>query len=237
VDDEILGPLGRAQRDEDAMSTGEPATAGPLHRPLDAQERAQVLDGLLQRLERDGSTTAASAPPPAVVPLSAARERNKTRWVGVAMVALAIAAALVLWIGRRDAGVQLPGYAITVLDGGAADVRSDPRAVDRTVVLRTGDRISLVVTPDRPATAAVAVWLLARGGGPSQLVRVDATVAPSGAVKLEGALDRWLKLAPGEWTIDVVVGPADRAPADAEAAQQDAQLRRASFRVRISPDG
>lgn len=242
MDDEILGPLGRAQRhDEDAMNA-EPGTVGSLHRPLDAQERARVLDGLLQRLdgERGLATSepaATSKPPAKAVPLAPVRERRGARWAGVTMLALALAAALVLWIGRRDATVQLPGYAITALEGGAADVRSDPRALDRTVVVGRGDAITVVVTPDRPAPAGLGVWLVARGAGPAQLVRVDAAIAPSGAVKFEGPLDRWLTLAPGEWTIEVVVGPADRAPVDADAAQRDPQLRRASFQVRFAADG
>jgi hypothetical protein len=229
VDAELLRALGRAQQrdEEDAMNTattGEQTNGAELQRPLDDRERAAVLDGMFEEIDRKAAVV-----PPA--------SRGRNRWIAIVGAAVAIAAALVLWIAwPRGSTIELPRYAITELRGGAAEVRSDPRALDRTLVLRRGDPIAVVVTPERPGTAALSIWLLAHGGGEPVMAKVDAMVASSGAVKIEGPIDRWLTLAPGEWTIDVLVAPADAAPTSADEAQRDAHVRRASFKVRIQPE-
>ncbi|MBC8074081.1 MAG: hypothetical protein IAG13_37520 [Deltaproteobacteria bacterium] len=153
--------------------------------------------------------------------------------------AVAIAAALVLWLAGPSSGSEdvLPGYAISTLRGGASAVRSDRTNVDRTLVLADdAQEIDVVVAPAQAVTGPVAVTLIAEASGrAAQLVAVDAAeISPSGSVRLRGPLSRFIALEPGTWQLWIVVTRADERPKSADAARDDATQRRVGFRVELA---
>jgi hypothetical protein len=240
VDDELLRALARTQKRHIGPDTPMDTTAdrvaptdslpAELIRPLDADERAGILDAVFARVDEDAGR---SKP----VSITAARSSSRGRVAAIAGGVLAIAAALVLWIALpRGVDPQLPYYALTELRGGASTMRSDPSALDRVLELRAGEPISLTITPERATSEPLVVDVIAEAEGrPASMARVPAQVSSNGAVRIRGALDEWLTLAPGDWDITVVVAPADRAPADAQAALADEGSRRVTFRVAIAP--
>lgn len=239
MDDELLRALGRAQRNPAAMQTTAPhdsASPAPvrddLTRPLDSAERALVLDALFAEIDVQRDPGPAETP---VVPAPEIRSRSRARLAGVIGAVVAIAAALVLWLGRPPASyAELPSYAMTELQGGVSAVRSDPSALDRVLDMRPGGKIQLVMTPAVPSKEPLVVDLVAQQeGAEDRMVRVTPEVSPSGAVRLTGVLTDLIALEPGPWTITVVVSPAAAAPDDPEAALSAAAGRRASFRIEL----
>lgn len=240
MDDELLRALARTHRSLEPSDqpmrahadtrTDRDGILETLIAPLDADERASVLDNVFAKI--DAGTAAHAEAPIAIA------KPSRGRTVGVLAVAVAIAAVLVLWLAQPrggGGGPELPSYALTELRGGAAEVRSDPGAIDRVLALQPGDSIALVLTPATATAGPLVVDLVAQAPGkPDVMARVDAQIAKSGAVRIEGPLDRFLALEPGEWQIWAVVSPADRAPTDAAAALDDASVRRVGFRVRLA---
>jgi hypothetical protein len=249
VDDELLRALARRQarsraENDPAMHTAtdesydESEGNDALMRPLDAAEREAVLDAVFSRL--DAGDVADSEPVGAVAPAIALESRRPSRGRLGAMLgaAVAIAAALVLWIARPGVrpGEALPDYAISTLHGGASTVRSDPTEVDRTLVLTDGAQsIDVVVAPAHAVTGPVAVTLIAEASDrPAQLVAVDsAEISPSGSVRLRGPLSKFIVLEPGTWQLWIVITRADDRPTSAEAARDDEAQRRVGFRVEL----
>jgi len=238
VDDELLRALGRehrrAEREADAAmaegtdTTAEPAFETDFFRPLSADERASVLDAAFERI--DAEQAGSSVEP-------AARASGRGRTIAVIGAALAMAAALVLWIARPQApSGTLPGYTLTTLRGGTSDVRSDPTQVNRELVLQ-GDRpIEAVLTPSKSIDGELAVTVVARStDGRRVFAPVDAAeISENGAVRLKGPLSRFARLEPGDWEVTLVVSPAGDRPEDAEVALSDPTLQRETFRVRLT---
>jgi hypothetical protein len=238
--DELLRALGRRERApvESPMSA-HAETNDAISRPFDTGEREALLDSVMARLS-DGDASKTDNPPAPVVEIASARKRSGTT-IAVAGVLALIAASLVLWLATRPPSGpvdELPRYAFTLARGGDASTRSATEP-DEELELHANDPIEFVVTPDEPHRSAIDVALLAEPvGGIGKLVPVpDATISPSGAVRLEGPLDRFVELAPGSWKLAVLVAAEGALPKDAEEARGpgDGRWQRAELRVIIVP--
>ncbi len=237
--DDLLRALARTQRDD--QGTGTPmqdvkATSGQTpapdrFAPLEPAERDALLDAVFARV--DARTPAGSVPPV----VGAQRPRRATA-IAMALI-VAVAAMAVLWLARPGTGgATLPSYALTELSGGASAVRAEPGAHDGELELLASDRIELTVTPAQAGPAALVVDLVAQAPGrPDVMARVPAEISASGAVRLEGPLDRFIALTPGSWQIWVVISPAADAPSGAQAALAAEHVRRVGFRVRLFDPG
>lgn len=210
-------------------------------RPFDTGEREALLDAVMARLsDGDASKTDNPPAPTPVVEIASARKRSGTTIMVAGVLAL-IAASLVLWLATRPPSGPvdaLPHYAFTVVRGGDASTRSATE-LDEELELHAHDAIEFVVTPDEPHRSPIAVALVAEPvGGHATLVTVpEATISSSGAVRLEGPLDGFVKLAPGSWKIAVIVAPEGALPKDATEARGpgDGRWQRAELRVMILP--
>src|SRR5690606_3932962 len=140
--------------------------ADVLLRPFDERERAALLDGVMAQL---GKGVTPSAPQPVVeekvVELDERRGRSPATFV--LALAIAAAAALVLWFvmqgPSRPPGPEvatLPTYAFTEMRGGIAKTRSGDET-PQEVELRADDEVDWVITPATPVRDAVEVALLA----------------------------------------------------------------------------
>ncbi len=242
--DELLRALGERQaRDPAAQPGADPVLAATMA-PFEGDERTRLLDGVLDALDGlEGPRTEGSSPgSPAVVELSSRRRSI----VPLAGAAVALAAAVVLWLGLRGpvapaADAALPPYAATRLDGGTATMRSLD-APPSVLSLRPDAALDWILTPRSPVRAPVgAVILAVAPDQPGVLIEPRGLeVSAEGVVRITGAAAEVLPLAPGRWSITVVLGPPHALPhtaAEAEAeATTDAQAwSRVSFEVNILP--
>jgi hypothetical protein len=234
--DDLLSVLGRKQR-EDLDREGEPSSEDDmLVRPFDADERAAILDAVFERV--DQPALAAEQPGPSnVVPFRARRGAL----VG-SLLTLAAAAAVVWWVwpAEPEQIAMVPAYTFSQLDGGVAEVRSDPSsATDTELRLRPNSTIHWVLTPAEPIQGPVGVALLATSDtGSTQFApHLEVEVSPQGAMRLRGRLDEHVALAPGSWTVTLFIAPPDHLPSSADAARDDpARWRSLSLRVIIVAD-
>jgi hypothetical protein len=237
VDDELLRALARTQSrhagsDAPMNTTADPvAHAGPLPselvRPLDAAERAAILDAVFANVDGASSTP---------TDIASARASRPGRFVALVGAAIALAAAFVLWVAipRRD-DARLPSYELTELRGGASTVRSTTSDTDRRLELQRGDTIELTLTPATAIDVPLVVDVVAEStDGMARIARVPARVSPSGAVRLEGALDAWLPLELGEWRITVSVASAEDAPSTVDDALVGDARARVTFWVNLA---
>lgn len=243
-------PLDRlAGRQRQMEGTPDPPTAerlGGLLEPLEDAERDDIIGGALARLAgeaeiaaEDDSGAWAEAeqagpdepeaqgdPPDAgdtgdVVPIG----RGRPAWVRpVFAAAVAIAAALVLWLVIRpgdDGGLQppLPSYSATRLHGGAMTMRSSDDGLAEPLSLTADDRIDWLFTPEAPVRVPVAAAILAVGPDSEVFRRVDgAEVSSEGVVRIRGALSETVPLSAGAWRITVLIGNPDAMPTSAAQA-------------------
>lgn len=244
MSDDLLSMLGRKQR-KDLEDGGEPSSEDDaLARPFDADTRAAILDEVFARVDE-----AAAAPEPAepsrVVQLP---PRSRRALIGIP---LAVAAALALLWGSRpkpspepnELVAMVPTYTFTKLEGGIATRRSEPEPTPAAAVpeleLRASSTIDWVLTPAQPTQGPIGVALLARSdAGATQLVpRVAAEISPQGAVRLRGRLDALLDLAPGGWTLTLLIAAPDRLPTRVDAVDDEpAPWRSLAIRVIIVAD-
>ncbi len=236
MDDELLRALARTQSrhagsDVPMDTTADPvAHAGPLPselvRPLDAAERAAILDAVFANV--DGTSSAPTH-------IASARASKPGRLAAFVGAVIALAAALMLWLAiPRGDDAQLPSYELTELRGGRSSMRSSTSGTDRRLELQRGDTIELTLTPETAVGIPLAVDLVAESAdGTSRIARVPAQVSPSGAVRLEGTLDAWLPLDPGDWEITVSVASAQGAPSTVDDALESEARARVTFRVSL----
>lgn len=170
----------------------------------------------------------------------AAPERSRS-WRVVLGPLVAVAAALVLWwtltpsdVGPDDRG--LPGYAISRLEGGAAEVRGDSSS--ESLVVRPDSVIDWVFTPERPVSGPLVVVLRATSRERSAVVdaRVDARISAQGGIRLQGSLADHIALTPGEWTMKVLVGRSG-APPDELSPAAPSTWQLVEFALIIAPSG
>lgn len=210
--DELLNALGRLEREQRAAAAQR--DDDPLVRPLAADEREALLNGVLGRLQ----TPASAASPSNVVALA---PRRRARWLaGLGSLAAAAAVAIVLLRGGGEPALDLPAYAL-VRGGDAASRSHDSPPSPAPLRLRADSPVDLVLAPATPVAGPVDVRLVAsQGGGNSRWISGDATVSSDGVVRLRGQA-AW-GLTPGRWQLAVIVGRPDRLPADLAAWERAA---------------
>ena len=230
-DDEILHALGEDLRDrDDRLSRGEAPEA--LAQLLSNDERSSVLDAAFARLdagddanedEPEGPDTekADDAPSDNVVPLANAERRGRGTAIAVTIAVIAAAAMVLLWLGMprspdRDPGLiaSIPTYSVTNLSAGQATDRADASPTDR-IELRPNGKLDVTLTPKTPFRGALGVAIVARrDGGSAVFARLSegVQISDNGGIRLRGPLDRFVVLTPGEWTLELLIGPPEALP-------------------------
>lgn len=251
--DELLRALGKRQAEPPPGLGDDPEEAradevAALLQPFEGEERAALLDGVLDQLDQldrepagaEAEPTGAeaeAAPPPVEL---ASRRRSSWPWLGVVT---AMAAAVLLWLGLRrpdatTADGALPPYSATRLDGGTATMRSKAADPSSSITLAPEASIDWVLTPRSPVRTPVgAVILASTPGQPAQLVRPAALeVTAEGVVRLSGPLSEVLPLPAGTWSLTVLVGAPETLPRTAAEAEAGAvrAWSRVSFEVKIT---
>jgi len=221
MEDDLLQMLGEDLRDRrDRVERGD--APAELHDSLGVEEQEAVLDATFDQLH--SQQPAESSELAEVVPMAPRRERA----TGIAVVGalLAVAAAVLLWWGlprtNSDAEVvvSLPRYVVTLLHAGEASHRSAPEAALAWIELAPDGPIELMLTPTTPVREPLAVVLVARRVGEAPtLVRLSegVEISANGGVRISGRLDRFVTLAAGSWTLEILVGPPTVLPEDGSA--------------------
>ncbi|MFO0758825.1 MAG: CHAT domain-containing protein [Byssovorax sp.] len=209
-DPELLALAEALRKDRDPIAA--------LLRPLDGAAADRAVSRALEAA-RAGRNGAEKAEGVKVVALP--RRAPAPRWVllaAAAMVGLAAAAALT--IGRPRA-VDRTAYSLEVK--GDADQRGDdPASASRPVRLRPATRLSIRLTPQKPARDKSVRVLLVREGKARLLDRVAHAVTPDGAIVIEGPAREVLGDQPD--------GPAELVLVVGRAVPDDEAL------LRIAPD-
>ncbi len=256
MDDELLRGLGRHQREDlERSEVGWDAT-DELLEPFDDETRERMLDAVFERVdaapEAEAEPVASAEPPeppsrpPAPVIELAARRPGRIGVVGGLLVAAAAAAVLVIWWSRGTtlesdrAVAMLPEYTTSQLRGGAASHRSEPNSKLDSVSLGARDELDWVITPAEPVAGPITLALLAvpEVGQAIFVPEVRAEISGPGAIRLRGRLDGFVDLAPGSWTLTLMIAPPGQLPVSLEQARssEPAAWQRASVRVTIIPD-
>lgn len=215
--DELLRALGKRQRELDEGPS-------PLADAVGGDAGEALLDDLFGALDAKASKPAeAESKPDNVATVTELPRRRSALWATAAVV-LAAAAALVLWFGTRAPDLPaLPTYTAVAIAGGPASVRGDHDAVAAKLqLLSPSDNVRLEYAAAAPVKQSLAVSLLARpaSGDPIFATASAAEISPSGSVRLQGPLSRFIQLEPGSWTVEVIITPAEAAPTSAEDAAQ-----------------
>jgi hypothetical protein len=249
--DDPLRVLGEAQREADAIPSDDSPMSAELENllePFDGDERAQLLDGVFARLdsgeaspetELDAEEDADAEPVATPIDLAAERKSRRSAWIGVAV---AVAAALLLWFGlsRGPSGPQpsgLPAYGITQLEGGPKTMRSDDEGVPTRLELSAEDRIEVVITPASPVKTKVAAAVLAvpEGGGEPIYAPLTAEVVPeTGVVRIAGPLRDFVQLSPGSWHLTVLIGAPNALPTTPDEAMNAGPWERVELDLVVS---
>lgn len=223
MSDELLRRLGEdLARRRERVEEGE----GPpeLVSPLTTDERESVLDGAFARLAEEPKEPEVPQEPEVdrVVPMTPKEERERSPVIAIVGVVLAVAAALLLWWGTQrpepepELIAALPEFSISRLAAGPATHRAGDDEIPESIELRPDDRIELTLTPAQPVREPVGLVIVARGaeGGPPILVRPErgVQVSPNGAIRIQASLSSLVTLSPGEWTLELLVGPTARLP-------------------------
>lgn len=202
IHDSLLSALGQEQRDAD--EAGESLEIPPL------DDAAGLLDAVFDEVDARDAKQEREAP------IELSERRSAAVWI---VPLVAVAAALVLWLGLRSEQSVAPPYAIVSLEAGRAEVRGadEPERIELTVA----DSIRMTVAPDGRVDEVPAVAVVARGEDgrgvvrrPDEGVEVDA----SGSVRIDAVLGRFAAVKPGVYTLELWIGPEGALPADAEVA-------------------
>ncbi len=242
MSDDPLRRLGDRQRDVESNPDAETAERlEALLPPIEGDERSDLLDGAFARLsdsspsEGDEEDDEGSAPQ--VVSLGEARQRRSV-WIAAA---IAVAAALLLWLGMRQgttpAGdpLALPSYSAARLEGGARTMRSGDDASVTKLELGADDRVEWVFKPETPVTKPLAATVLAVSPAAEPVLSpvVGATVSPRGVVTVEGPLSEIVPLSPGTWQTTVLIGSPDTVPTAADEAAAAGPWARVAFELNV----
>ncbi len=225
MSDDLLSALGREQRED--LERDDEAS----ERPFDADEQAAILDAVFDRSE---------PAPTEVVPL-----RSRRSALAGGLLTLAAAATVLWWVwpsSEPELLAKVPAYTFTELDGGIAEVRSDPGKPSDAAVpelqLRAASMIDWVLTPAESIQSPIGVALLARSdAGSTRFVpRLAVEVSPHGALRLRGRLDEHVALTPGSWTVTLFIAPPEQLPSEADAVDEPERWRSLSLRAIIVAD-
>jgi hypothetical protein len=179
---------------------------------LAGADDAKIVDAVLRADERAAASTALE---PAREARRARRGRGPLYYVGGA---LALAAAVALFLRAGGESAPLPEYALA-LSGGDAPDRSKP--VAQATVVSRGARLEISAAPTTAAETSVDARLFARcGDGAWRAVTIEARVAGSGAVRFEGTTEQIFDEARGSCALGVVVVPSGaKVPLPSEAGE------------------
>lgn len=189
-----------------------------------------------------------------VVPLSAGErsisdDRPGSSLLPILGTVLAIAAAVLIWLGARERAPQtepervaaLPSYTFTRVVAGDATHRSADDSIPEHVELTPDGRIELELRPAEPVREPVGVAIVARpAAGPPIVTRPSngVEISANGAVRVRATLRDLVELRPGEWTLSLLVGAPERLP-DGPAGLEvgPAPWRTLELRVTVLPPG
>jgi len=200
-------------------------------RPLGPDFQGRMIDGIAAELAKPAVP---EEPPARILPF----RPNPFRFAGWLTAAAAAAASLVLFLRPL---APLPGYSLAAISGGSRAMRGE---VTEVPDFAPGDPFRVVLRPDTEVTRAQSLEaqaFLLRGRELRNL-EVQSHIEPNGVVKLEGSLDRDLRL--GAWTLWAVVGRRGKLPdpADLQSLSARAGVRRRDWvavttDIRIHPRG
>jgi len=222
-EDELLHTLGNLARYDERWDR---LAAGTLTPEEDAELRAlaatdadarEAYDAFrplgadfLARVQKSIETPAVATPPNAapgkVIPF-----RSRSGKIGGWIAAAAAIAALLTLFVRPPA---LPDYALADLSGGTRTVRG---ALPEAAAYAPGDRFQVALRPQTGVKAGAGLEAQAfLGAGLDakhalRRVAIESRFDTAGSVKVEGTLDP--DLAPGDWTLWLIVGRPGAAPA------------------------
>ncbi|HVJ94898.1 MAG TPA: hypothetical protein VM580_34185 [Labilithrix sp.] len=136
--------------------------------------------------------------------------------------ALALAAAVALWVGTRNEG--LPPYQLSV-QGGTSDWRGPALETPDRLDVRADGSLELLLRPERPVTRPIQARAFATRDGVERELPVD--MSSQGVARVKGRVD--VLFGPdagvGPWTIAIVVGDAGRVPSSLGEAKRRDDLR------------
>lgn len=223
-DDDLLKAIGGAARDADAKAREElerlAAGDDDVARPLDDAARARITAKLLE------ATTAKAGPKPdAATRESASASPAKTRDDGARVVLLrraawvvaplAMAAAVLLWIGRPQSLAPVPDYEVSLVGGDQTTRGAPVQLRGDTIRVRSASRVQIVARPaTKPEGTVEARAFLIRGGA-AQPWTVPIEVSPEGAARISGEAGAIFPEATGDWDVVVAVGRAAALPTQA----------------------
>ena len=177
----LLDAVGARARSDDAEAATFPADQVPALTD-------ELREGIVQRVSAAGASDTGGAK---VTSLADARSRlRRARPAIVAAAgALAVAAAVLLWMRPKSEGGALPPFSISA-EGGEKDVRGAPAPGGGTPTLATLQRVrarselTVSVRPETPVKGAVAARAFVVSGDAIAEAPAISEVAPSGAVRL-----------------------------------------------------
>ena len=144
-----------------------------------------------------------------------ARHRNWARWTP-ALIAAALT-FFVLWPGGNEA--PLPEYGLR-LEGTATVQRTAPERVesaDDVIEVAAGNRLRILLTPETADAGPLEARVVLEGGDDLPSVRL--TIAPTGAVRLEGVAGVDVPFIEGRAHLLMTVGREGELPTTDDLAQ------------------
>ena len=203
---EELGAL-RARADEDAEAKAMLEAASPLGSDFADRVTASILAQQGAKGAQESANDRPVAEPAAPQRPRAAPPLRASRWqlisVGATALAVAAAAALVLW--PRGGGSVLGGYAIT-LSRGAQTVRGSTEPARPVPVFLPETRLEIVLSPPTAIEGAVTARLYVRdANGTLEALAARPEIAPTGAVRIAVAAGELLGARRGRLTLLAVI--------------------------------
>lgn len=172
--------------------------------PLGGDFQDAVVEALQTQPGGGAAVPSEAAPPQSarVLPF-----QNRRRWIGgLASAAAALAALLVLVLGRPDGLPPLPEYQLELL-GGTQEMRSG-EGPEGSVAKKyvEGNRFELLLRPQAKVEGEVAVRSFLARGEDLRPFEVPAEISDQGAVRLQGEIGRDVQIEAGAWTLWLTVG-------------------------------
>ena len=178
--------------------------------PLPEEKRARIAEAARAALLAREDPGDAAAPGEAMrddIARAAARRRKPWRWAVAASTTLALAAGMLLFLGRRPPA--LPGYALEIT--GAVDrYRTDPRASGQEAVLEIepGAFLTVGLRPERKPAAEVAARAFWVRGACVRAWQARMEASPEGGIQLTGAAEAPCGAGVGELVV-IIGSPGD----------------------------
>ncbi len=242
-DDEILAKLGQHVRDDQAHDAAlvdvargtRDATSVGAAEDDEVRAMAEASRPLGDAFEAKVAARATAALAPRVPARAARFAKLDVRRLGRIAAPLALAAAVLVWIGTQrapeDEGPTLPEYALSVR--GDVDTRGEeapaPAASARLRVASATSSFEIGVRPAEAATDRVAAWAFtfAEPGADPTPLAADVEVSPQGAVRIRGKSSALA----GAREIRVVLAPARATKFDAAVERARSGIGDAHVRV------